>query len=125
MMLALEDFIFEIGTLPYQQLQQATSWKFAKAERFGLRDAVQFVGPGDDKITLTGALFPGFAGAFSSMEQIRTMGDKGLGYTLTSGTGDVMGQWRILSFNVNSSEFLIDGVARKADFTLELERVDD
>ncbi|CAL4868225.1 hypothetical protein MMA231_02500 [Asticcacaulis sp. MM231] len=125
MMLALEDFIFEIGTLPYQQLQRATAWKFAKSERFGARDAVQFVGPGDDKITLTGALYPGFAGTFSSIEQIRTMGSKGLSYTLISGTGDVMGQWIILSFNENRSEFLIDGVPRKADFTLELERVDD
>ena len=125
MMLALEDFIFEIGTLPYQQLQRAMSWKFAKAERFGLRDAAQFVGPGDDKITLTGALYPGFAGSYSSIDQIRAMGNEGLAYTLTSGTGDVMGQWLITSFNVNSSVFLIDGVARKADFTLELERVDD
>lgn len=125
MMLALEDFIFEIGTLPYQQLQRATAWEFAQAERFGARKATQAIGPGADKITLTGGLIPGFAGSYSSIDKIRAMGDAQQAYTLTSGGGDVMGQWFIRSFNVSTSEFLIDGVARKADFTLELERTDD
>lgn len=125
MMMSLGDFVFEIGSLPFQQLQRSTSWNFAQGERFGARKASQATGPGDDKITLTGGLIFGFAGSYSSIDKIRAMGDAQEAYTLTAGTGDVMGNWLIKAFNVNTSEFLIDGVARKADFTLELERTDD
>ncbi|OJY65508.1 MAG: hypothetical protein BGP16_12850 [Sphingobium sp. 66-54] len=124
MMMSLDTFLFEIGTLPYQQLRQAWNWRHAKSERFGARPAAQYVGPGDETISLTGALYPGVAGSYSSIARIREMADTGESYPLLSGRGEVLGQCVILSLELTSELFLVDGFARKADFSLELERVD-
>ncbi len=61
MMMSLGLFLFEIGTLPYQQLARSSEYRFAESERFGARSAQQFTGEGDDKITLSGALYPAAA----------------------------------------------------------------
>ncbi len=126
MMMALGPFLFEIGTAPYSELQRSTEWTYAQAERFGARKASQFTGPGDDKITLTGAIYPGQTPAkTSSLDTLRAMADAGEAYLLMDGQGNVMGHWLIRSLSDNRSVFFVDGVARKADFSLALERTDD
>jgi phage protein U len=123
MMMALDMFVFEIGTLPYQKLQQNFEWRFAQAERFGARPASQFIGVGAEKISLTGALhFDHGIGSWSSIHDILEMADAGEAYTLTSGAGEVMGDYFIRKFDLGQDMFLVDGVARRGDFTLELER---
>ncbi len=124
MMMTLGTFLFEIGSLPYQELSRRTDWRHGQSDRFGLRKASQFLGPGDDKITLTGALFPGTIGSFSSIETVRDMAGTGEAFTMLDGQGNVLGQWLIRSLDTRQSVFFVDGVARKADFTLELERTD-
>ncbi|MCW2362437.1 phage protein U [Sphingobium sp. B1D7B] len=124
MMMSLDTFLFEIGTLPYEQLAQTWNWRHAKSERFGARAASQFLGPGDETMRLTGRLFPGVAGDYSSLERIREMADTGESYTLLSGRQEVLGQFTIRSLEQSSDTFLVDGFPRRANFTLELERVD-
>jgi phage protein U len=123
-MMSLDMFVFEIGTAPYQELQRREEWRFANSERLGARSKSQFVGPGNDTITLSGALYPGLIGSYSALDKLRAMAAKGEAYSLVSGRGEVMGQWCIKSLDTKHSIFLIDGVARKADFTLELGRFD-
>ncbi|WP_443749693.1 phage tail protein [Asticcacaulis solisilvae] len=125
MMMTLGLFGFEIGTLPYQELARQTEWRYGKGDRFRARPAVQYLGPGTDKITLTGALYPSLAGKFSSLDTIRSMADAGQSYLMLDGLGNVMGSWIINSLSDNRSIFFVDGVARKGEFTIELERVSD
>lgn len=123
MMMALDMFVFEIGTLPYQKLQQSMEWRFAQSERFGARPASQFIGVGAEKISLSGALHPDHGiGKWSEVATIRDMADAGDAYTLTSGAGEVMGDFFIRKLDINQDLFFVDGVARRGDFTLELER---
>lgn len=123
MMMALDMFVFEIGTLPYQKLQQNFEWRFAQAERFGARPASQFIGVGAEKITLTGALhFDHGIGSWSGVDDMLVMADTGDAYTLTSGSGDVLGDYFIRKFDLGQDLFFVDGAARRGDFTLELER---
>lgn len=124
MMMALDMFIFEIGTLPYQQLRQSWEWRHAQAERFGARTAWQFLGPGAASLSLSGALFPGVAGDFSSIATLREMAASGEAWPLVSGMGEVMGNWFIRRLSLESDTFFVDGVARRGDFTLELEAFD-
>lgn len=124
MMMSLDTFLFEIGTLPYQQLRQAWSWRHGKTERFGARAATQYLGPGDETIGLTGALYAGVIGSYSSIARIREMADTGESYVLLSGRSEVLGQFFITSLDLTSSTFMVDGFAHKADFSLELERAD-
>ena len=124
MMMSLDTFLFEIGTLPYQQLSQSWAWRHAKSERFGARPAMQFIGPGDETLRLTGALYAGYIGSYSSIERIRDMADAGESYALLTGRHEVLGQFIINGVSLTSEIFTVDGIARKADFTLELERVE-
>lgn len=124
-MMTLGLMVFEIGTLPYQELTRQTDWRYAQSERFGARKASQFLGVGDDKITLTGALYAGVIGKYSSLATLRTMADSGEAHALMSGTGAVMGNWLVKSLSERQSHFYVDGLAKKADFTIELERADD
>lgn len=123
MMMSLDSFLFEIGTLPYQQLRQSWSWRYAKAERFGARAAAQYTGPGDETLSLAGALYPGVAGSYSSFDRIRELADAGEAYALVSGQGEVLGQFVITRLERSAEMFLVDGFPRKSDFTLELERM--
>jgi phage protein U len=120
MMMALDVFIFEIGTLPYQQLARATEWRFAENERFRAPNAVQFLGPGADKITLTASLFPGLVGRYSAIDTLRAMAATGEAWLLMDGLGNLMGDWNIISLSDTRTTFFVDGVARKADVAIEL-----
>lgn len=123
MMMALDMFVFEMGTLPYQKLQQNFEWRHAQTERFGARPASQFIGVGAEKITLTGALhFDHGIGKWSSIDEILLMADSGDAFTLTSGAGMVLGDFFICKFDLGQDMFFVDGLARRGDFTLELER---
>ena len=121
--MALDMFVFEIGTLPYQQLQQSWEWRYAQSERFADRPASQFLGVGAETVTLSGALYPGEGiGKYSSLSTIREMADAGEAYTMTSGAGEVLGDYFIRKLDLNQDLFFVDGVARRSDFTLALER---
>lgn len=123
MMLALDMFAFEIGTLPYQELKRKWEWRHAQSDRFGALPAAQFVGPGPETVSLSGALIPGeHIGSYSAIETLRELADTGDAYSLVSGIGEVLGDFFIRSIDTTQSLFFVDGVARKADFSLELER---
>lgn len=125
MLMALDIFIFEIGTLPYQDLQRSWEWRHAQSERYGARPAAQFLGPGAETVELSGALYPGEGiGSYSSIDTIREMADTGDAYTLVSGVGEVLGDFFIRKLGLKQELFFLDGAARKSDFTLSLERAD-
>lgn len=125
MMMSLGMFVFSLPTLAYQELQRKTAWAHADTRRVGARPASQFLGPDGDRITLGGLLVPDAGGRRESLEELRSMGDKGGPYALVAGTGDVMGAWVIESVDETQSVFFGDGVPRKTDFSLSLKRVDE
>jgi hypothetical protein len=123
MMMALDMFAFEIGTLPYQELQRKWAWRHAQSDRFGALPAAQFVGPGPESISLTGSLIPGEGiGSYTALKTLVEMADTGEAYSLVSGVGEVLGDYFIRSIDQTQSLFFVDGMARKSDFTVELER---
>ncbi|MXP25452.1 oxidoreductase [Altererythrobacter indicus] len=125
MLMTLDMFVFETGTLPYQELRRRSEWRYGEGERYGVRPASQFLGPSTETVEVTGKLYPGEnIGSYSSTETIRTMADKGEAYTLTSGYGEILGTFFIRSLEVTQSLFFVDGAPRASDFTLSLERAD-
>jgi phage protein U len=72
MMMILGMFVFSLPTLAYHELQRQTEWKHASTARVGLRDAHQYVGPGDDTITLSGWVAPELTGSPPSRSASRT-----------------------------------------------------
>ena len=124
-MMALGQFVFGLDTLAYQELQRSTDWRHPTNSRVGARPARQFVGVGEDTITLTGLLVPEFRGSRKTLDELRKMADTGNAYVLMPGTGTPMGAWVIQRVQETGTVFIREGVARRVDFTLELARVDD
>ena len=67
MMLALGMFVFMRQTLPHQTLQRDAEYRWPSNSRVGKRDSFQFLGPGEEKITLAGTLYPELTGGKLTM----------------------------------------------------------
>lgn len=125
MMMALGQFVFGLDTLAFQDLDRQAAWRHAANSRVGDRPARQFIGPGDDTLTLTGTLAPEFRGSSQSLQQLRAMADDGNAYALVDGAGGVYGAWVIESISEKGSVFVAEGLPRRIDFGVTLQRVDD
>ena len=123
MMMSLGVFVFELVTLPYQEMQRRTDWKHARIERIGTRAANQFMGPGEDAISLTGVLVPGI-GKYSKLETIREMATLGFSRLLINGQGVNLGEYVITALDTRETLFFVDGAPRKIDFAIDLSRID-
>jgi phage protein U len=123
--MALGQFLFGLDTLAYEQLQRATDWRHPANSRVGAMPARQYLGQGEDNITLTGLQVPEFRGDRESLDQLRDMADAGKAYALVGGDGAVLGAWVIVRVQGCGKFFIAEGVARHVEFTLELSRVDD
>ena len=117
-------FVFGVLTAPFDQASRATAWRWAVNNRTGNEPAYQFVGRGEDQITLTGILMPEYSGGPISLTMLREMAERGEPYLLMRGTGEVLGYWLIESLNETRSELLPDGQAMKIEFQLVLKRYD-
>lgn len=125
MMMALGLFVFSLPTLAYQELQRQTSWRHPASERVGARAARQFVGPGDDSITLSGWVSAELGDGAASLAQLREMANDGDSWTLVGGDGRVLGAFVIESLSETQTLFHVDGQARRIEFQLQLQRVDE
>jgi len=125
MMMALGMFVFSLETLAYQEFQRQTEWRHGSTNRIGTNPARQYLGRGDDSITLPGVLLPALAGSQLSLDALRTMADTGKAWPLVEGTGKIYGTWIIESLSETRTLFFRDGQARRIEFTLTLKRIDD
>ena len=124
-LMALGMFLFEIGSLPYRELQRRTDWRHPATARVGARDASQFVGPGDESITLSGAVYAEIADGRVSIDTLRDMAGEGEAMPLVDGGGTVFGTFVILSIDERHASIMQDGRPRRIDFAIDLIRVDD
>lgn len=125
MMLALGLFVFMRQTLPFQNMQRDAEYRWPSNARVGKRDAFQFLGVGEEKITLGGELYPELTGGHLSLTALRLMAEDGKAWPLLSGSGMIYGMFVINSISDTGTEFFPDGSPRKISFTLTLTRVDE
>ena len=118
MMAALGQFTFALNTLAFQELRRSTSWRHPSNPRVGARPARQFVGLGDETITLTGLQAPEFLGDRKALDRLRAMADKGSAYALVNGAGENFGAWVIESMDETGTLFVREGVPRRVEFTI-------
>ena len=125
MMLSLGMFVFGMSTLAYQEFRRQTEWRHASTSRIGAPPARQYIGRGDDSITLPGVLVPELCGSTLSLDTLRLMADTGKAWPLVEGTGRIYGLWVIESLEETRTLFFQDGAARRIEFTLSLKRLDE
>lgn len=125
MMMALGMFVFSLSTTAYQELKRQTEWRHVSNTRIGAAPARQFVGRGDDSITLPGIILPELAGSVLSLDTLRLMANTGKAWPMVEGSGRIYGLWVIESLSETKTVFFRDGTPRRLEFTLNLKRIDD
>jgi phage protein D/phage protein U len=124
-LMALGLFLFQIPTLAHDELQRKTDWRFARSARVGARDAVQFLGAGDEKISLSGSVYAEITDGRVSLDQLREMADQGEALPLLDGSGLVFGSFVIEAIDERHAGLMADGRPLRIDFAIDLLRVDD
>lgn len=124
--MSLGQFLFKTSTLAFQEIQRQRAWNYAdNAIAFG-RAKKQFMGAGEDTVTLPGLIYEeyGFGSRFA-LDEVANMADTGQGFVLMDGSGYLYGVYVINSIDETKSVLLDNGVPRKVDYTLKLSRTDD
>ncbi|GHB32967.1 phage tail protein [Salinicola rhizosphaerae] len=125
MMMVYGMFVFSLSTAAYQDFRRQTQWRNSSLSRIGKRPAIQFLGPGTDRITLAGELYPEFTGGQANLDQLRAMGEQGAAWPLIEGTGRMYGLFTMDSMDEGSDRHFRDGAASHITFSLSLSRIDD
>lgn len=124
-MMSLGQFVFSLGTLSFDELRRQSQWRHPGNARVGLRPARQYLGPGEDNLSLSGLLVPEFMGQRRVLDTLREMADSGRAYALADQAGGNHGAWVIESINEAATLFVAKGVPRRVQFDLALARVED
>ncbi|WP_460095918.1 phage tail protein [Pseudomonas sp. S3_C01] len=115
----VQPYYFNLDTAAFEELRRQTSFRWAGQERLTRSIAQQAVGQGEDKISLKGAIFPGFKGGLKQMDTLRSIGRRLQPVNLTTGYGEVLGTWCLLNIEEDQSNLLAGGIPRKQSFSLE------
>ena len=127
----MADVMMRLGTLKfslrrgtYDELNRTTEWRWARQERIGTNDALQYTGLGPDNLTLQGAVFPTFVGTVKAIDRMRKMATLALPLPMIDGMGKVWGLWVITGVTEQQSTFAGRGAPLRQEFTLNLTRFD-
>lgn len=123
MLAALGMFVFNTDSTLFDQLDRRRGWRHGRTDRFGALAASQYLGPGEDQITISGKLVPELVGSYSAIEKLVEMADTGEAYPLADGTGKLFGQFTIENIDEQHQQLIDTGQARQIDFRIELKRV--
>ena len=121
-MLALGEYRFGVAAAAYQELTRAAEYRWASQERLGRRPARQYLGPGQETISLRGVIHPHYRGGAGQLDRMCAEAAKGEPLLLTGGDGAALGDWCILRVEEIRRVFDPDGAPRRVEFRLELAR---
>lgn len=125
-MMQLGAYPFSLSTAAYQAFSHATGYRWQGQERFGQLPAMQFTGPAEDVITLSGDIYPSFAGGPHQLDFMRIQAGLGMPLLMVDGKGYIWGRWVIHSVEDQQEYFFDNGAFRKQSFNLKISRyVDD
>lgn len=123
-MMRLGLYKFGIDTAAYQELNRVAAYRWARQERIGTNDALQFTGLGPETVDLRGVVFPEFRGGLDQVAKMRLQASIGLPLPLIDGRGKVWGLWAVEQISERQSIFAAKGVPKRIEFDLRLARYD-
>lgn len=116
-----ESFYFGLPTAAYDTLRRQTEYNIASQDRLTRRPALQAVSKGGESVTVSGAVFVKKSGA-GQLDKLRAIGFAMDPVLLTTGYGDVLGQWYLSRVEEEQAAIFPDGMPRMQKFTLEFKR---
>ncbi|MFV2946415.1 phage tail protein [Pseudomonas japonica] len=114
-----QPYYFNLDTAAFDELRRQTAFRWAGQERLSRSIAQQAVGQGDDKISLKGVIYPGQSNGLKQLDSLRTIGRALKPLGLTTGYGEVLGNWCLTSIDEEQSNLLAGGIPRRQGFSLE------
>ena len=120
-----QPYYFNLDTAAFEELSRTTDFRWASQERLTRRPAQQAIGMGEERIKLKGSIYPGFKGGLKQLDTLRSIGAQLQPLGLTTGYGEVLGNWCLKSIEEEQGAFLQGGIPRKQAFTLEFVRYGD
>ncbi|MBA1196036.1 phage tail protein [Pseudomonas plecoglossicida] len=121
----LEPYYFNMDTAGFDELRRQTGFRWAGQERLTRDIAQQAVGQGEDKLTIKGAIYPGFKGGIGQLNTLRTIGRRLQPLSLITGYGEVLGNWCLTNVDEDQGALLPGGIPRKQGFSLEFVKYGD
>lgn len=121
-LMTLGGFQFAITTAAHESLQRDTAYRWEKQDRLGREPAMQFIGAGEEKISLSGRIYPHFRGGIGQIDTMREIAGEGEPLQLVDGMGNVWGSYCITRITEGQAAYVGPGIPRRQDFTLELAR---
>ncbi|PWB34622.1 phage tail protein [Pseudomonas sp. SDI] len=112
-------YYFNLDTAAFDELRRQTSFRWVGQERLARSVAQQAVSLSEEKISIRGAIFPGFKGGLGQLQTLRSIGRQLCPLSLTSGYGEVLGNWCLTGIDEDQSSLLAGGIPRKQGFSLE------
>ncbi|MBG6247347.1 MULTISPECIES: phage tail protein [Symbiopectobacterium] len=125
MMMVYGLLVFELKTLPHQQLRQSKQCRHVKNERINRSAKWQYIGAGEDQITLDGILYPEITGGEMSLTALNTQAYSGRPWPLIEGTGQIYGMYVLTGMQTTRTELDRYGKAKKIAFSLSFQRCDE
>ena len=129
------EFIFRLATAAYQTLERSVEYRWEAQQRIGERPIHQYMGIGEDSITLSGSIYPFYNQGYGLLrfvtgsvgdhlvEKLRTTyAEQGTPFQLITGRGKLLGRWVIRSIKESQSVITLNGTPRKQDFDIVLLR---
>ena len=121
-MMALGEYRFGLSTSAYQEFTHSAEYRWASQERLGRLPARQYLGPGQETISLRGVLYPYYKGGLGQLDRMRAEANRGVSLLMTEGNGRAWGRWVITSIEETRRVFDSDGRPRQVEFRLQLGR---
>ena len=121
-MMALGEYRFSVSTAAYQEFTHSAEFRWASQERLGRLPARQYLGPGEETISLRGVLHPHYRGGLGQIDAMRAEAARGEPLEMSEGTGRIWGKWVITRVEETRRVFDADGAPRRIEFRLQLAR---
>lgn len=124
MLMCLGFLVFDLTTLPFDSRKRSLNARWGSSNRIGKRPVHQYLGPGDETLSLDATLYPELTGP-GGLTTLRAMTEQGKAWLLVDGDGNVWPDaWIIDKVDESQTHFTPDGVALKTTVTLSLKRYD-
>ncbi len=119
-MMGLGSYRFSLSTAAYQELKRTNPYRWSAQNRIGQRPALQYIGPGQETIELSGDIYPLYKGGIGQLDKMRVVAGTGQPQILVDGLGNIWGKWCIEEIQETQTTFLPGGIPKKQSFTLRL-----
>ena len=122
-LLALGPVVFAAETLPVAATRRGSRYRWASHRPIGSPPRREFVGVGDDELTVHVALGQGLGNRLA-VDALRLLAGRGAPHVLADATGRLYGWWCVVAVREAARRFHVDFQPRRSTVAVDLLRSD-